>query len=288
MDELKLRVDLQKKYSKTANGSIVPLNRFIKEITNYIIYKKNFEDFKLLNSISDEQIDYTYMFNSTAKHNEVKSMQYIQQKLISHKDENMLHSALEYAIKSQSFDTTLHLMQQKIKLDDKSQEHLLGVLHKEEYEVFYKKISGNYRMLLPSYSKENVIKKRKMAKKTFSVYESNCWDTDLIYEYLTTLLHNSLVELYLRYMIDEFDLYFNDNKAYVTTYSKTYPMNFMKEFESSLYKNGFDSWSEDLLYLYAFEIDGDNTNTMEFNNIINEFIYKESFSIYDFINLNMM
>ena len=108
MGELKLRVELQKKYNTDANGNIHSLDRFLKEIVNFIVSNKEFNDFKLLTSISDEQIDYTHMFNTTAKHNEVNSMKYLQQKLISHKDESMLHSALEYAIKTQSFDTTLY------------------------------------------------------------------------------------------------------------------------------------------------------------------------------------
>ena len=108
MSELKFRVDLQKKYNTDANGNIHSLDRFLKEIVNFIVSNKEFNDFKLLTSISDEQIDYTHMFNTTAKHNEVNSMKYLQQKLISHKDESMLHSALEYAIKTQSFDTTLY------------------------------------------------------------------------------------------------------------------------------------------------------------------------------------
>jgi len=62
--ELNLRVNLQKKYSTNANGQTVPLDRFIKEITNFIISKKDFKDFKLLSSIKDEQIDYNYMFIS--------------------------------------------------------------------------------------------------------------------------------------------------------------------------------------------------------------------------------
>jgi large-conductance mechanosensitive channel len=131
IDEIKLRVDLQNRYNTDANGNIVSLNRFIKEIINFIISKKIFSDFKLLNSIKDKQIDYSYMLNATAKHNEVNSMQYLQQKIISYKDDTMLNNALEYAIKSQSFDTTLYLMQQNIKLDSNSQKQLLKVLHKE-------------------------------------------------------------------------------------------------------------------------------------------------------------
>lgn len=288
MSELKFRVDLQKKYNTNANGNIHSLDRFLKEIVNFIVSNKEFNDFKLLTSISDEQIDYTHMFNTTAKHNEVNSMKYLQQKLIAHKDESMLHSALEYAIKTQSFDTTLYLMQQKIKLSDASQKQLLGVLHKEEYENFYKKISGNNRMLLPSYSKENIIKKRKMSKKIFIVENYFYWDGSLIYEYLTTLVHNSLVDLYSGYLIDEFDLKLDVNKAYIVTYSKSYPINFIEHFEETLYRNGFNSWAENLIYICDYEIELGKEGAGYIKNKINKFMYEGSIDTYDFINIEMM
>lgn len=228
------------------------------------------------------------MFNTTAKHNEVNSMKYLQQKLIAHKDESMLHSALEYAIKTQSFDTTLYLMQQKIKLSDASQKQLLGVLHKEEYENFYKKISGNNRMLLPSYSKENIIKKRKMSKKIFIVENYFYWDGSLIYEYLTTLVHNSLVDLYSGYLIDEFDLKLDVNKAYIVTYSKSYPINFIEHFEETLYRNGFNSWAENLIYICDYEIELGKEGAGYIKNKINKFLYEGSIDTYDFINIEMM
>lgn len=288
MRELKLRVELQKKYNTDANGNIHSLDRFVKEITNYIVSCKDFNDFKLLNTIQDEQIDYTYMFQVTAKHNELNSMKYLQQKLIGHKNENMLHSALEYAVKSQSFDTTLHLMQQKIKLDSKSQQYLLGVLHNEEYEVFYKKISGNTKMMLPCYNKDRVLLKRKMAKKTFSFQGYYSFDGNLIYEYLHTVVHNSLVDLYAKYHIDEFDLSLDRKKVYITTYAKNYPINFIENFETSLYQNGFNSWSEDLIYLCDIESDLTARNFDHIKNKINKFIYNDELDTYDFINIEMM
>jgi len=228
------------------------------------------------------------MLNATAKHNEVNSMKYLQQKLISHKDDNMLNDTLEYAIKSQSFDTTLHLMQQKIKLSSSSQKELLGILHKDEYEIFYKKISSNDTMLLPSYSKEDIVKKKKMAKKTFSLYECDISDYALLYDYLTTIIHNCMVELYAKHIIDDFDLSLYSNKAHVTTYSKTYPIDFMKEFESSLYANGFDRWSDDFISLYDIKENRNKNDIMKFTDMINDFVYKESFSIYDFIDIEIM
>ena len=288
MDEIKLRVDLQNKYNTDANGNILSLNRFIKEIVNFIISKKDFADFKLLNSIKDEQIDYSYMLNATAKHNEVNSMQYLQQKLISHKDDAMLNNALEYAIKSQSFDTTLHLMQQNIKLDDNSQKQLLNVLHKEEYEIFYKKISGNNQMMLPNYAKEAMPKIRKMTKKVFSFMDYS-WDGSFVYDYLSTIVHNSLVDLYLQYFINEFDIYLDCNKIFITTYADVYPINFVTKFENSLYNNRFNSWESELLDILEYESDMTNKNTNQLKKHINKILYSgKKIDTYDFINIDML
>ena len=235
------------------------------------------------------------MFHTTAKHNEVESMKYLQQKLISHKDDTMLHNALEYAIKSKSFDTTLHLMQQKIKLDEKSQTQLLTILHKEEYENFYKKISGNKTMMLPNYSKESVSKKRKMGKKTFTFEGYSNWkgyndwkgDTNLIYEYLKVVVHNSMVDLYTEYLIDDFDLYLDNKKVYITTFANQYPITFIENLESTLYKNGFNTWGEDLIQIHNFEC-FDDVNNDRIIQKINKLLNNELVDTYDFLNIEMM
>lgn len=288
MAELELRVKLQKKYNKDANGNLHSLNRFIKEMINFIISEKDFQDFKLLNSIEDEQIDYTYMLNSTAKHNELNSMKYLQKKLIAHKDNKMLETALEYAIKSQSFESTIYLMQQKIKLNDKSQKQLLEVLHQEEYENFYKKISGNKTMLLPNYSKSNILTKRKMCKKTFSFLEYSFYDDTMVYEYLIIKVHNSLVDLYLQNFIDEFTINFDKAIVYINTYATSYSLDFINKFETSLYNNGFNKWHDELLGLCEKEDMMAYSEISHLINQINKSFYNNNLDIYDFINLEML
>lgn len=97
-------------------------------MSNFIIKNKNISDFKLLNSIRDEQFDISYMLNATAKHNAIDSMKYLEKKLLVSKDNKMLEQALVYAIKSQSIDTTIYLMNQKIDLDSEIQKFLLLTL----------------------------------------------------------------------------------------------------------------------------------------------------------------
>lgn len=177
--ELELRVFLQKKYCYDGNGNLHSLNRFLQEMINYIVSNENLNDFKLLNSIKDEQIDYIYMLNSTAKHNQVESLQYLKRKLISLKDNTILTNALEYAIKSQSYKTTLHLMQQKIKIDTKTQDKFLLVLQKDEYDIFYKKISNNKNQMLLPYRKTAMPNKRYLAKKDVR----STFNSEIYYKY---------------------------------------------------------------------------------------------------------
>lgn len=239
--ELELRVFLQKKYCYDGNGNLHSLNRFLKEITNYIISNENFNDFKLLNSIKDEQIDYTYMLNCTAKHNQVSSLQYLQKKLISLKDNTILIDALEYAIKFQSYQTTLHLMKQKIKLDTKTQDKFLLVLQKDEYDIFYKKISNNKNQMLLPYRKTAMPNKRYLAKKDVR----STFNSEIYYKYedeLYAKVYNATAELFMSYLIDDFTVEFYKKKIDVKVWNnqKVYPINFLKEYEKLLYINGFD------------------------------------------------
>lgn len=288
IDELTLRVNLQKKYSTDANGKLHSLNRFIREMTNYIISKKDFGDFKLLSSIKDEQMDYSYMFICTARHNEKRSMKYLQRKLIAINDDAMLNRALEYAIKSKSVDTTLHLMQQKIHLDDKSQQYLLSILHSEEYTAFHKKISGNQYMSLPNYSVKKRLKKREIAKKTFSIDENYMWDGSHIYEYLYTTVHNSLVDLYRQCIVEDFIVKLIGAKAHVEIFATSYPLNFLERFELALHKNGFTTWSEDMLYLCSTKSHLQFEYQNDIQDSINKLLYSNTINTDEFINIEML
>jgi len=285
MEELNLRIRLQKEYCTDANGKLLPLDRFIKEMTNFIVSKKDFNDFKLLNSIKDEQMDYRYMFISTARHNEKKSMKYLQKRLISHKNDTLLNDALVYAVKSKSFDTTLLLMQQKLKLDNDTQKHLLDLLRTEEYDIFYKKISGNNHMMLPDYSTKALIKKRKMSKKTFSFEDSFTRDGSFVYDYLKTVVYNSLVDAYTQNLIDEFTLKMRSKKVHIITFSTNYPINFLEQFESFLYRNGFNSWREDLMHLSWKSMHNSDKSYLEYS--FRKFLYEQKIDTYDFINIEM-
>lgn len=239
--ELKLRIFLQKKYCYDGNGNLHSLNRFLKEITNYIITNQDFNDFKLLNSINDSQIDYTYMLNCTAKHNQVNSLQYLQKKLISLKDNNLLINALEYAINSQSYETTIHLMKQKLKLDEKTQNKLLGVLQRDEYEIFYEKISNRKNQRLLPYKNKVLQKRRYIAKKDVKP----TLDSDIYYKYeeeLFAKVYNATAQLYMNYLIDDFTVEYHKEKIDVKVWNHQgiYPINFLKEYDKLLKIYGFD------------------------------------------------
>lgn len=240
-DELELRVALQKKYCYDSNGNLNSLSRFLKEITNHIVINRNFDDFKLLNSIKDEQIDYAYMLNSTAKHNQVTSLQHLQKKLISLKDNNLLINALEYAINSQSYETTIYLMKQKLKLDDKTQDKLLGVLQRDEYEIFYKKISNRKNQMLLPYKKTAILNKRFVPKKDVK----STLNSDIYYKYeeeLFSKVYNATAQLYMNYIIDDFTVEYHKEKIDVIVWNHQgiYPINFLLEYYSYLQANGFD------------------------------------------------
>lgn len=292
-EELELRVSIQKKYCYDRNGNLNSLTRFLKEIINHIVLHSNFDDFKLLNSIKDEQIDYTYMLNSTAKHNQIDSLQYLQKKLISLKDNNLLTEALEYAINSQSYETTLHLMKQKIKLDVDVQNRLLNVLEREEYEKFYTKISNKKQMLLP-YKKTVIHKKRYIPKKDVKP----ALDSDVYYKYedeLYSKVYNATAQLYMSYLIDDFTVEYYKQKidVIVWNHNGVYPINFLFEFQNCLKMNKFDINLPD--YDSFCEIDEARNKMWNFKQRDNSYkvlfgddIYDHDIELYDLINIEIL
>ncbi len=252
-DEIVLRVELQKRYCYDSNGQVQSLNRFLKETINFIVSRADFTDFKLLNSIKDDQLDYGYMLNSTAKHNQVNSMKYIQQKLLSGSSNDMLNDAMLYAVKSNSIETTLHLMQQKIKLSDITISESISYFKREENEIFYKTISAvDESKLLPYLGECKKTKKRRMPK---------IHSAKLSYDYVSVtnlrdIAHNSLVDMYNLYYIDDFTAEISNDKLYmkVWNHSDIYIVDFYIELEKILHNNGFENFKDELASQEDYDI----------------------------------
>ncbi|MEA2019237.1 MAG: hypothetical protein U9N59_12385 [Campylobacterota bacterium] len=293
-EELILRVGLQKKYCYDSKGQLHSLDRFLKETVNFIVSKKDFNDFKLLSSIKDTQIDQTYLFNTTAKHNELESMKYLQKKLIGYKDNSILQDALTFAIRSQSLDTTIHLMQHKLKLDENTQEFLTGTLKNSEYDIFCKKLSGTkYQNLLP-YQKNISKNLRRVAKKELR----STLGSDVYYKYedeLYSVVYNAIVDVYMKYYIDDYNVYINKEKIYVNVWKNDnlYSTSFMNELINSLQINGFDREITD--YDSYYDISDDDTKSWVFklkdsNKLITSLDDEGGISvdIYDMINIEVL
>lgn len=273
MHEVKLRVELQKRYRFDANGELVGLDRFVREIINFIVSKRDFGDFKLLNSIKDKQINHTYMFNATARHNTAKQMKYMQKKLLGYQNHEMLSNALSYAIKTKSFDTTLHILHQKIKLDIKVQNELIKILQTEEYRHFYSDISQKRQNALPLIADNT--HKRKTYKQISSGYEFE----DSLY----TSVYNSLRVWLEEEVISDFDLYIEDQKAHVKiwNYANAYPINFMRYFDTLLHQNGFGELSSN----YAYNITTEKIHRLTQNDNPKEY---KTIDIYDYLQVEIM
>jgi len=266
----------------------------IKETINFIISKKDFKDFKLLSSLKDEQIDYTYMLNSTAKHNEVKSMKFIQKKLLS-TNSNMLNEAMIYAVKSQSFEASVHLMQQKIKLDENTQNIILSEFKKEEFDIFYKKLSDtNNIKLLPSHKKFNMKNNRNVIKKTIEPY----FDTKEFYndfeQNLYAIVYNSIADMYMQYFIDDYTVELYKHKVYIKVWSHNniYSVNFFRVYENTLRANGFRGWQEELSLKESNDVDMKSDIELQIQKVttrtFEDELFENGIDHYEFINIEII
>jgi hypothetical protein len=286
-DEINLRVKLQKRYCYDANGNLNSLNRFLKETTNFIISKKSFKDFKLLNLIKDKQLDYGYMLNCTARHNEVNSMKLIQTKLLS-TNNNMLDEAMLYAIKSQSFNTTINLMQQKMKINKNTQKVIMSLFQQEEYDIFYKKLSGTDTMkLLPYNKKFNIKNIRRVSKKSVMSFEDAWIYFNDFEQNLFAIVYNSIADMYMQYFIDDYTVELYNYKVYIKVWSHNniYPIDFFEIYERILRANGFNGLQESFASCEINDtgIKDEIVFQLEQNNVL-----KNGIDHYEFINIEIL
>jgi len=127
-----------------------------------------------------------------------------------------------------------------------------------------------------------------MTKKTFSFEGYYSFNGTIIYEYLNIIVHNSLVDLYSQYFIDDFNVNFDNKKVYINTFSKQYPIDFVQRFESTLYNNGFNNWQDNMIDLCFLENDIRKQKIIDLRAKINKFLYSDNIDTYDFINIDML
>lgn len=290
--ELKLRVCLQKKYCYSSNGKLQPLKRFFNEIGHFIISNNNLMDFRLLNSVDDIQIDRIYYLNKAAQNNDVDIFKDLQSKLLT--NNALLDEALLYAVKSRSIDTTIHLMQQKISLSAKTQETMMALFYKEEYDHFYKQLSTTSgRLLLPSTKRyDNFKNKRKMQKRALRYTGENYIDE--FEENLFNVVYNAAIDLFIKEIIDDFSInkYMMKVDIKVWNHEQNYPMNFFNIFENTLKFNGYDELNRygELLQLDSYELDSQK-KLMRQDRIIdlsNGDICFNKVDDYDFIRIELL
>jgi hypothetical protein len=181
----------------------------------------------------------------------------------------MLNEAILYAVKSQSFEVSAHLIQQKIKLDYNTQNIILNEFKKEEFDIFYKKLTNtNNIKLLPSHKKFDIKNIRKVIKKHITPYELSNYDFE---QNLYVIVYNSIAEMYLQYIIDDFTVELYQHKVYVKVWnhSNAYTINLFKIFENILRIHGYSGLDEAYLL---------NGSELEIQNNI-EFGFKQNSAI---------
>jgi hypothetical protein len=286
--EVVLRVHLQKRYCTDSNGCLHPLDRFLREIVHFILYHKDERDFDLLHRLKNKQIDYNYLVKTLVKLDEAKSLKKVQTKLISADDEP-LKQLLYEAIRSKSFKSTMHLLQLQINLDAKTKKAIQTLVSKQEYHTFYHRLARTMQAeVLP-----NLLEYKPTQKREIKRLESNpyAFTKQEYIENLYIAVHNTICELYLHELIDDYSLTLSNSKVSVSVWnhSNSYRVDFMQIFESYLLENGFQSWDNQLHEYLKTEYEAtieDVTFYKEKNNT--NIHHREKTDYYEFIELEVL
>jgi hypothetical protein len=250
MQEISLRVALQKKYGYDANGKRAGLHRFFREIGYFILSNRQEADFKTLYAFGHEHIDRVYYFNKAAQCNNIEAIRYMKQKLIGINDA-LLNEALLLAFGGRSVDTTIELLRCRVPMAPKTEKMLLSMMEQETSRNFLEKLySTSERRLLPT--RNTVLlprKKRKFYKR--AVWPEGWYAGDDM-ENRANIVRNALIDLYSDNLLDDLRVVNRRNSQMRTTlevdiwsYSGTYNIGFIDKFDAALRFNGFE---QDFLY----------------------------------------
>ena len=237
--EIDFRIDLKRKYCFDSRGYLQPLDRFFKEMIDFIISSKRFDDFVLLCSIKDSHMDYLYMFNQSIKRGALAQLKFLQQKFLG-VDEKMMKNALIGAFKSKSKDIIIHFLQQKIVLDKQIKEEITNIFRNDEYEMLQKEllqISNLNLLYLPK--KKQILTKKKRVERAIICDLYNAFSYN---EREQASVNNALVSLEQQQIIDDFTLKIERQKIFVTVwnYRYIYPIDFIDIFNKTLEFHGFN------------------------------------------------
>jgi len=280
-EEVYFRVKLQKKYCFDANGYLNPLDRFLREIVYFIIYHKNEKDFDLLYCIQDKQIDYRYLLKTVVKLDEYKSLKKMQKNLLD-MDESLLNELLYNAVQSQSFNTTKYILKLNFTLQQNTTSSITTLLSKKEYNKMYKIFSNTAKLpILPKTLGYQEGRKRVISKKSVQDY---CFSKQEYFHNLYAIIYNSICNLYLNTIIDDFSVNLCGDKVYVSVwnYNNAYDIAFYQIFESFLITNGFIDWNEQLDYVNSNILMGEEDFFMQ------QKIYHNSIDHYDVLHLEVL
>ena len=263
--EVRFRIYLQRKYRYDARGELHPLDRFVREISDFIISSKNLEDFNLLCSIKDHQIDHNFLFDQSIKRGALKQLKYLQQKVI-YTNEEMMQKALLQAFKYRSKDIVLHLLRQKVIIDRKTKREIASIIVQDEYEVFKRELlkEGNINTLYLPHKKGSLHK----AKKSLKTMVCDISTIISPNENKIVSINNALVVLEQNSIIDDFAIKATKDEIYIAVwnYKSIYPIDFMHLLNKKLEFYGLDY---DMHYLdkeskemVRFLINEDSINTI--------------------------
>jgi hypothetical protein len=145
------------------------------------------------------------------------------------------------AIRSKAYDCSKHLLGLNIPLDKKTKSTLQTIISTKDYKSFYEQLTKSIKSdILPNLLEYKPTKKREVKKLANHIYPFT--HNDYI-ESLYIIVHNSICELYLNELIDDYSLSISSGNVYLSVwnYKNCYRVDFMKIFESYLIENGFNS-----------------------------------------------
>lgn len=227
--EIWLRIRLHKKYGYDANGCAIPLDRFIKENANFVLYKGTIDD--ILFYITAVKSHFDYILIRAAYHNKLDIVRTFLQE-VTPMQSRFYERALLASLSNKSLDTFRYILNARFSMDEQCYYEVKTILSSPRYQTYLQQLQGYLAFFNLENIKRNPIEPSfsSLSEKYYSAIHARNEDILIFLEELARMVRYILEKIKNAGEIEDFDIRIYQQKVYVHTVSEVYPLTFLSDF----------------------------------------------------------
>lgn len=226
--EIWFRIKIHKKYGYDSSGCAIPLDRFIKENANFVLYKGTTEDILFYIAAVKSHLDYILI--RAAYHNRLDIVKIFLQD-VTPIQSRFYERALLASLSNKSLETFKYILNSRLSMDEQCYYEIKSILSSLRYQTHLKQL----QCYLAFFNLQNLEKTpikgsfSSLSDKYYSAMHAKHEDMIIFLEELVRMVKYILEQMKDTGEIEDFDIKIHQQKVHIHIVSEVYPLNFLSD-----------------------------------------------------------